>query len=327
MAMESVNSNDRPSPIQTCLVCGMSRSGTTLLVTMLDSHHEVSMGYEMLPAGIHDLKGAIKMLEDSLRGGTKNAKEIEQSLKDLDASELGRYVRQADRAAIEPQVLPTIIRDVDEYLVDRSELSIRYALSVGVVERKRQNEQARIRGFKLNAPSIELFDTFDTNTKYLFVIRDPRDIYSSHKANNFGRDVKHVCRAWSQYLKRFQDFAKTAPERTMLVRYEDVVRRIDENVASIGAFLNLKDPSPMRQFFDSKASVHEAGHTNAKALKQDVFDTSVGRWSLDLGSSEVQQIEALCGAEMQLHGYIPVALNSVNKLSTFWKSKRKKSIC
>ena len=33
-------------------VCGMSRSGTTLLTSMLDAHPGISMGYELLPAGL-----------------------------------------------------------------------------------------------------------------------------------------------------------------------------------------------------------------------------------------------------------------------------------
>ena len=304
-----------------CLVCGMSRSGTTLLVTMLDSHPEISMGYEMLPAGIEDLQAAATSIEQALLH-TTNAKEAELWLQENDAQQIGKFVRQADRAAVPPCDLPAIIRKVDQSLTDRSALSVRYALSEATVQHKKHNERSRISGFKLNAPSIEAFDPFSADgTRYLFVLRDPRDIYASHKANDFGRDIAHVTKAWCQYIDRFTTFAASSPDRTMLVRYEDVVRRIDEHVKSIGDFLGLDDPSPMRGFFESKASVHTAGHTNSKSLQQDVFDTSIGRWAKDLDQAEVEEIEAACDPLMRQHGYVPIASGNLTKISSLRRAK------
>ena len=299
-----------------CLVCGMSRSGTTLLVTMLDSHEDISMGYEMLPAGIDDLGGAASSIEQCLEGLGENAtaKEVGSWLNQQNMEHLGKFVQQAGRAAVSPKELPDIICRVASSVDPSDKLAVRYALSVAVVAHKRKNENTNISGFKLNAPSVDAFDKFGTgDTRYLFVLRDPRDIYASHKANNFGRDIDHVCRAWNQYLQKFQAFAANHPKRTMLVRYEDVVRRIDEYVVSIGAFLGLEDPSPMRNFFASKASVHQAGHVNADDLGKDVFDKSIGRWSSDLSKTEVNEIESQCATLMRGHGYVPVAADNIKK--------------
>jgi len=89
----------------TCLVCGMSRSGTTLLVTMLDSHKEISMGYEMLPAGIDDLGDAASNIEQCLEelGQHAVAKDVQSWLKKQNMDSVGKFVRQADRAAVSPK--------------------------------------------------------------------------------------------------------------------------------------------------------------------------------------------------------------------------------
>ena len=50
---------------------GISRSGTTLLTTILDSHPDVSMGYELLPIGIDD---AEKASNDILTSGPADAR-------------------------------------------------------------------------------------------------------------------------------------------------------------------------------------------------------------------------------------------------------------
>ena len=311
--------------LASCLVCGMSRSGTTLLVTMLDSHKEISMGYEMLPAGIDDLGGAASNIELCLEelGQHAVAKDVQAWLKKQNMDSVGKFVRQADRAAVSPKKLPSIIRSVEATVDTSDKLAVRYALSVASVECKRKEENTSISGFKLNAPSIAAFDKFSTGeNRYIFVLRDPRDIYASHKANDFDRDVEHVCGAWNQYLQKFLAFAANHPERTMLVRYEDVVRRIDEHVVSIGKFLDLEDPSPMRNFFDSKASVHQAGHTNSESLGQDIFDKSIGRWSSDLSKAEVNKIESLCSPLMRANGYVPVNADNLVKISSFTQAKK-----
>ena len=41
---------------------GISRTGTTLLTTVLDSHPDVSMGYELLPTGIDDAAAASQLI-------------------------------------------------------------------------------------------------------------------------------------------------------------------------------------------------------------------------------------------------------------------------
>lgn len=55
--------------IRHVFACGMSRSGTTLLATILDSHPAISMGYELLPAGLPPLAESISLLREAVAAG------------------------------------------------------------------------------------------------------------------------------------------------------------------------------------------------------------------------------------------------------------------
>ena len=49
--------------MQHVFACGYSRSGTTLLTTILDSHPDIAMGYELMPLGLPPLAEAIRTIE------------------------------------------------------------------------------------------------------------------------------------------------------------------------------------------------------------------------------------------------------------------------
>jgi hypothetical protein len=63
-----------------------------------------------------------------------------------------------------------------------------------------------------------------------------------------------------------------------------------------------RDPA-MDHFYESKASVHTAGHSNIAELQQDFFTSSVGRWRESVPHEEVQVIEEACRRGMGDHGY------------------------
>ena len=111
-----------------CLVCGMSRSGTTLLVTMLDSHPEISMGYEnACQRALRISQLQRRAIEQALLHAS-NAKEVELWLKENDAQPIGRF--RGDKP-IEPLFHRTIClrssAKVDQSL-DRTEAHSPYAM-------------------------------------------------------------------------------------------------------------------------------------------------------------------------------------------------------
>lgn len=53
----------RRSAMRHVIACGYSRSGTTLLTTILDAHPSVAMGYEILPNPLPPLVESVALLD------------------------------------------------------------------------------------------------------------------------------------------------------------------------------------------------------------------------------------------------------------------------
>ena len=284
---------------------GMSRSGTTLLTTILDSHPDVSMGYELMTAGITDARAAAEQILD-FHPGEPRACSAELESRGLE--QLGKLVHRADRALVTPHELADLLRDLaDDGHADLDSFDGRVALASAVVALKARKEGTQVTGYKLNAPKIGAFDKrVKGQAAYVFILRDPRDIWRSHIENDFGRTAEAVAHTWTGYLSTFERFARRHPDRTHLVRYEDLVASPTERLDELCAAIGLPRASTMDRFNQSKASVLRGGHANSENLQKDFFTSSVGRFRDELSEQDLETIESICFEGMAAHGYEPV---------------------
>lgn len=286
--------------ISQVFVCGMSRSGTTLLTTVLDSHPDVSMGYELLPAGIVHAGAAGKKILDA----GDEARSCSAALEDSGEHDLSVLVHRADRSLVAPAQLAEILRSFAQAgLTDLTSLEGRVALSQAIVETKARREGTSITGFKLNSPAIARFDeVVGDGAAYVYIVRDPRDVWRSHVERGFDRTLEQTADAWGEYLRRFENFAGRNPGRTFLVRYEDLVSSPSQTLDAMCAAIGLSRDPAMDRFYESKASVLRGGHANSEQLSQDFFTSSIRRWE-GLSDSDLKAIESRCHDGMVAHGY------------------------
>ncbi|MCA9295277.1 MAG: sulfotransferase [Phycisphaerales bacterium] len=290
-------------------VCGMSRSGTTLLTTILDSHPDIAMGYEMLPTGLGRVPDAIAQLADAIAAVGDDASACRTYLVEREHDSLGRFVKRCGRTNVAPSGLLDVLesyRGLGD--PDLDSIAMRARLSMDIVLRKVVQESAQFGGFKINAPSVEAFDAVLPEGVFIYIVRDPRDVAASHESAGFDRTIEHITRAWVQYAERFLRFQSQHPERAIVVRYEDLVTQPEIELARLFAHLGIEQGDEARNFFASKASVHSAGHRNSDQLQRDFFTTSVARWMRDVPREQVDEIQAACAALMPTFGYIPHTL-------------------
>ena len=131
----------------------------------------------------------------------------------------------------------------------------------------------------------------------------PRDIWRSHIENDFGRTAEAVANTWTNYLRTFESFARRHPNRTHLVRYEDLVAAPTEQLDALCEAIGLPRASTMDKFNESKASVLRGGHANSENLQKDFFTSSVGRWQDELSDDDIRTLESICYEGMDDHGY------------------------
>jgi hypothetical protein len=91
----------------------------------------------------------------------------------------------------------------------------------------------------------------------------------------------------------------------LIVRYEDLVTKIDATISIIQNKLKIKKDAQMKFFYKSKASINAPGqkHVNSKELSRDVFDSSINRWQGELANEDAVLIESICKKNMQQFGY------------------------
>jgi hypothetical protein len=308
-------------------VCGMSRSGTTLLTTILDSHPDVSMGYELLPTNLPTVDQMINILEEKIK---QYQNEIVYICKDINASNLNnfsKFIKQCNRSNISPQELLNLLKSArhnDELSSSTNQLAFRVAISQLVVDQKRRKEKTVAQGFKINTPAFEEVHRLIPNSTFLYIIRDPRDVVASHFQRKFNRSVSQIIKAWRNYLEKFLKLQNKYPQQAYLVRYEDLVSQPDKYVKEIIEFCGLDEVTEVREFFRSKASIYKSGHVNLEELSRDFFTSSKGRWRKELSIDLVKEIEQLCGNLLEKFKYLK-SNTLLNKLDRNIIQKKQKA--
>jgi hypothetical protein len=286
--------------MQHVFACGYSRSGTTLLTTILDSHPAISMGYELMPIGLPPLSAAIEAIERAATLGEP----AEVLRADPSTRQLGVFLVHCSQARVGPDEAADVLRSLHAGGMRRIRgLRDRVAVATAVVERKRLAEGAALSGFKANTPRVGAVDRLAPGSAYVFIARDPRDVLASQLKRGFDRRIGQVARHWSTYVARFRRFAARHPERTSFVRYEDLVTDRDLGLKTIFAPTGLDYGDEVVRFYDSNASIHGTRHNNAPNVGRDLYTTSIGRWREELSAEQVRRIERRCRRQMAAVGY------------------------
>ena len=300
--------------------CGMSRSGTTLLTTILDSHPAISLGYELIPppglqmqpllAGLTETEAS----EDDLKAALETLRKSSATDRNTE-----QFLNHCVRAGINRNELQLLLNELlksgfREIRTLRDRLYLAYRVS----ELKRFREQSGIAGFKLNIPSVSAALSFFPKGIFIFILRDPRDVVASHIKRNFNRSVRDICGAWMNYITCFEKLYAANPGKALIFKYENLVTKPADSISTLFEVIPLEPQTEnLLNFYRSQASVHQGGHPNIKELQSDFFTTSVGRWENDLSKETTAIIERLCAVKMNAYGYTPSLIkNTQSKVET-----------
>ena len=279
-------------------VGGYSRSGTTLLTTILDSHPEIAMGYELMPTGLPSLDTTIATIEAAEGDPADTLRQ------DPGTRPIGVFLVYCKRARVEPDEVVEILKGFRaEGMRSIGGLKDRSRVAMAVVERKRAREGAAVSGFKANTPRVSAMDRYNPESAFVFIARDPRDVLASQMARSFDRPPKTVASHWSRYVSSFRRFMGHHPDRAVIVRYEDLVTERERSLDLVFGAVGLPYGDEVIHFYESNASIHGTHHNNAKSVSKDLFTTSIGRWVEDLEPAVAAEMSRRCSKGMAALGY------------------------
>jgi len=279
-------------------VRGLSRSGGTLVVTMLDAHPSISMSYELYPnmlidAPAEDLHQVAAQLED----GNKVPADWPNRFRTF-------FVRTA-RGGLD-------LAEVAGLLRDHAEAGLGFdnnAGRVGFVERcgqlKRHKEGKARWGAKCDSRYADYTEALPT-ASFLNVVRDGRDVLASQlTTGSFNTSAEQLAASWTRTHEKFRRMVRNGRIRGHEIVYERLVADPAAVAAEVCAFLGEDFDDQMLTFHQLDLSIFDATHLSMDRISQPVDESKVGRWRRELSDADVAAFEAVAGPTMREFGYEP----------------------
>ncbi len=277
-------------------VCGVTRSGTTLLRLMLDSHPEVA-----IPGETHWVPKLIKSFERSKQSGEDAANLVIDHKRwgdfHLDAVELREKI-----VALDPVTAADAIRTFYMTYAER-EGKTRYGdKTPGYVKEMRRIQRVL------------------PEARFVHIIRDGRDVSLSHLRMNWGPEsYAESARLWRNRIRKAR---KMAPDvnHYMEVRFEDLVGDTEGVLRRVCDFIELDfDPVmldyheraegrlaekardlPRKNRPDQPAETRLESHRLAKEPPR---SDRIDMWRERMSPEEVAEYEAVAGDMLVTLGY------------------------
>ncbi|TXB63701.1 sulfotransferase [Vicingus serpentipes] len=145
------------------------------------------------------------------------------------------------------------------------------------------------------------------NAKFIWLIRDPRDVASSWSKSPVHRgDIVRGSNVWKEDQLKTMSLYKELihSNQILLVKYEDLITNQAEVTKSICSFLEVEYEPTMINFHQNKLASKNAIQTdNWKNLNRKIITTNHKKYLKSLSKKQIQYIEYLCREEMKYFDY------------------------
>ena len=264
-------------------ITGAQRSGTTLLRLLLNQHSMLSIPEE---AGFLMPYIQKKNLEDP------------RPLSPRERQTLVRYLsqnRQYQKWNLEVDVLDPILT---------TELSLRQAICyLYWVFAQRHNK--KICGDK--TPSfirkLNLLLDIYPDAKLIHIVRDGRDVYLSLKkiGEPSASSIAVVSYEWNVKLSIIRGVILTHPERTMELRYEDLLCYPEKTLKSVCDFLGVSFETEMLSFHQKSEKFID--HRHSDLIFNPIDPSNIKKWVTSFSAYELRKFEFFSKNTLEMYGY------------------------
>ncbi len=277
-------------------VCGVTRSGTTLVRLMLDAHPELA-----IPGETHWVPKLIKAFERSKQSGEDAANLVIDHKRwgdfHLDAADL-----RAKIEALDPLTAADAIRTFYLTYAER-EGKRRYGdKTPGYVQEMRRIQRVL------------------PEARFVHIIRDGRDVSLSHLRMNWGPETyAESARLWRNRIRKARKMAPSI-DHYLEIRFEDLVADTEGVLRRVCDFIEL-DFDPVMLEYHERAEGRlaekarelprknrppqsaEARLDSHKLAKEPPRSDRVGMWRERMTAEEVASYEAVAGDMLVTLGY------------------------
>lgn len=271
-------------------VVGVARSGTTLLMSMLDAHPAFA-----IPSESHFIP-VLYRISDTF-GDLNQPLNRERLVRRIVALLRGYW-----HAGSEEDWIPGALENahaIAETAEPSYEGVVRAIYEFHARRRGRRRWGDKTPGYIDSLP--ELHSMFP-DARFIHIVRDGRDVACSVMPLSFGPNTVYMAaRRWKHCLGHAIEFANAHPEIVHTVRYEDLVEHPEEQLRTICAFLGEEYDPVMLEFHKSRNPGATPEHHKLTATQ--VNSSRKARWKRQMSQRQVRIFEATAGEMLRHFGY------------------------
>lgn len=269
---------------QPFFICGVPRSGTSLLSRMLDRHSRLAIPFEtglfrdFLPlvglyGDLSERPNQARLVDDIL--SHTNVKDFEPR---LDRDAVVAAIKRPDFGGVFDAILTC------------------WATAQG---KPRWGEKTPQNAYRWT----EIEGYFPT-AKVIFIVRDGRDVALSITQARFGQaTIFAAARRWAADLQQMERVRGQVPEdRFLRIRYEDLLARPESALTEVCAFLGESFEPEMLSFHDNQTT-YASDPINAANLRKPLLRDNVGKWRTVWQARDVRIFESIAGDALVRYGY------------------------
>lgn len=143
---------------------------------------------------------------------------------------------------------------------------------------------------------LSILKEFFDNSKFIHIIRDPRDVALSYK-KTWGKSLYYSSFKWNESLQNAIKERDNIGNDYLELKYEDLLNHPDESLRKIGEFIDCK-------FDDSHLKLSKSLETFGSTKGQSyIVSKNFNKWRRELTISQITKIEKLTKPSMVKLGY------------------------
>lgn len=140
-------------------------------------------------------------------------------------------------------------------------------------------------------------------SKFIHIVRDGRDTYLSLRRKEYAlsRSTAVAAVEWRTKVLLANRFLSRCPQRTITIRYEDLISDPPAVINKVCDFLGVKYVETMLSFWKDAERYIDRGHS--ELIFRPVDGANQKKWLHELSSDDLKCYEALAGATLRQYGY------------------------
>lgn len=305
-------------------VGGISRSGTTLLTTVLDAHPQILMGAELIPPQLPRPSAILQRFAQGMQISNGDYKNAGRALRNAGEMEIGQFLTRCYRAGIAYNDAQQVLAQLDDELADGVKtLRDRLVLAWSLMQARWQQSGGDFFGFKLNTAGIAPAAGFFPNARFICIVRQPYDVVYSQTKRGFKRSVEEIAAAWVSYTRYYSEFAKDNGGRCVMLRYEDLVRSPRRTLINALGRISIPIDEAIFEFYKNNSAIQDSHHPNTDRLRMNFATDAIGSGRAGLAPDHISVIDKLAAKEMHTFGYMTPSLMAVKLSPTLFPNNMK----